>query len=56
MNLIVLNKYKSLNNLLILPKKEFLKSFPGYNGAAENDAELIEVLRSFKDQKTALKN
>ncbi|MDR1890588.1 MAG: hypothetical protein LBQ23_00175 [Puniceicoccales bacterium] len=41
--------------LIDTAKKEFLKSFPAYNGIARNEAELMEILKSLKDQNAALR-
>ncbi|MDR1232918.1 MAG: LysM peptidoglycan-binding domain-containing protein [Puniceicoccales bacterium] len=41
--------------LIDTAKKEFLKSFPAYNGIAQNEAELMEILRSLKNQNAALR-
>ncbi|MDR1528065.1 MAG: LysM peptidoglycan-binding domain-containing protein [Puniceicoccales bacterium] len=41
--------------LIDTAKKEFLKSFPAYNGIAQNEAELMEILKSLKNQNSALR-
>ncbi|MDR2778807.1 MAG: LysM peptidoglycan-binding domain-containing protein [Puniceicoccales bacterium] len=41
--------------LIDTAKKEFLKSFPAYNGIAQSEAELMEILKSLKDQNAALR-
>ncbi|MDR2777047.1 MAG: LysM peptidoglycan-binding domain-containing protein [Puniceicoccales bacterium] len=41
--------------LIDTAKKEFLKSFPAYNGIAQNEAELMEILKSLKNQNTTLR-
>jgi LysM repeat protein len=41
--------------LIDTAKKEFLKSFPAYNGIAQNEAELMEILKSLKNQNAALR-
>ncbi|MDR0742661.1 MAG: LysM peptidoglycan-binding domain-containing protein [Puniceicoccales bacterium] len=41
--------------LIDTAKKEFLRSFPAYNGIAQNEAELMEILKSLKNQNAALR-
>ncbi|MDR2628774.1 MAG: LysM peptidoglycan-binding domain-containing protein [Puniceicoccales bacterium] len=41
--------------LIDTAKKEFLKSFPAYNGIAQNEAELMEILKSLKNQNATLR-
>ncbi|MDR2738112.1 MAG: LysM peptidoglycan-binding domain-containing protein, partial [Puniceicoccales bacterium] len=45
---------KIAEQLIDTAKKEFLKNLPAYNGVAQSEAELMEILRALKSQNSAL--